>query len=86
VRRAFVLITSEPGAEDEALEALEEIPEVREAYKLHGVYDIIIQVEAETLPELKEIVTQRIKPLDQVRATLTIICLDPESGGRGWSA
>ena len=81
--RAFVLITTELGAEAEVLKALEEIPEVRGAYRLHGVYDIIVQVEAETMPELKEVVTQRIRPLDKVRATLPLICLDPESGGRG---
>ena len=83
---AFVLITSDPGSEDEVLKALEEIPEVREAYQLHGVYGIIIKVEAETVPELKEIVTQRIRPLDKVHMTLTMICHDPGSGGRGWSA
>ena len=77
MRRAFVLITSETGSEDEVLIALEEIPEVREAHQVHGVYGIIIQVEAETMQELKEIVTQGIRPLDKVRATLTMICLDP---------
>jgi len=86
VRRAFVLITSETGAEDEVLKALEEIHEVREIHQIHGVYDIIAQVEAETMPELKEIVTQRIRLLDKVHTTLTMICLDPGSGGRGLMA
>jgi len=86
VRRAFVLIRSDPGAKGENLEALEEIPEVREVPQIHGIYDIIAQVEAETMPELKEVVTQRIRLLDKVRATLIMICLDPGSGGRGWSA
>jgi len=74
---AFVLINSETGSEDEVLKALEEIPEVREAHQLYGVYGIIIKVEAETMQELKEIVTQRIRPLDKVHATLTMICHDP---------
>ena len=83
---AFVLISSETGSEGEVLEALKEIPEVREAHQVHGVYGIIIQVEAETMPELKEIIIQRIRPLDKVHATLTMICHDPGSGERGWSA
>ena len=68
MRRAFVLISSDPGAEDEVLKAVEEIPEVREAYQLHGVYDIIIQVEAETVKELNDIVVFKIRNLDKVRA------------------
>lgn len=79
--RAFVMINSETGAEGEVLKALEEIPEVRKAYQLHGIYDIIIQVEAETMLELKEVVTKRIRPLHKVRCTQTLICLDPGSDG-----
>jgi len=33
------------------------------------------------MQELKEIVTQRIEPLNKVQATTTMICLDPESDG-----
>ena len=79
--QAFVLIISELGTEAEVLEALEEIPEVREAYQVHGVYDIIIRVEAENMQELREIVTQRIEPLNRIRSTMTLICSDPGGGG-----
>ena len=69
--QAFVLIISELGTE----------AEVREAYQVHGVYDIIIRVEAENMQELREIVTQRIKPLNRIRSTMTLICSDPGGGG-----
>ena len=82
VRRAFVLISSD----GDILEALEDIPEVKETYRVYGVYDIIAKVEAETMPELKEIIIQRIRPLDKIHTMLTMICHDPGSGERGWSA
>ena len=81
MKRAFVLITTELGAEAEVLDSLEEISEVVEAHRVLGFYSIFIRVEAETMQELKEIVTQRIEPLNKVQATTTMTCLDPESDG-----
>lgn len=75
VRQAFVLINSEPGAEGEVLAALGAIPEVKEAHMVYGVYDIIAQVEAETMQELKDAISLRIRRIDSVRSTLTMICI-----------
>ena len=61
---AFVLINSEIGAETEVLEALEAIPEVKEAHMIYGVYDIIAKVEADTGQELKDAISLRIRRLE----------------------
>lgn len=71
--KAFVLINAEIGAEEELMKGLGEIPEVKEAHEVYGVYDVITQIEAETMDELKEIVTTKIRTLDKVRSTLTMI-------------
>ena len=78
MRQAFIMINSEKGSEAEVLEALEEIPEVKETYQVYGIYDIIAKVETENMPELKEIIIQKIKLLDKIQSTMTVICLDPE--------
>jgi len=75
VRRAFVLINSELGAEGEVLEALREFPEVKEAHMVNGVYDIIAHVETETMQDLKDTISWKIRRLDGVRSTLTMICV-----------
>ncbi|MFN3486930.1 MAG: Lrp/AsnC ligand binding domain-containing protein, partial [Planctomycetota bacterium] len=46
---------------------------VDEAFAVYGVYDIVARVRAETMDKLKEIVTWRIRRLDKVRSTLTMI-------------
>ena len=71
--KAFVLINAEIGAEDEVLKELNEIAEVKEAHVVYGVYDIITRIEADTMDELKDIVTSKIRGLDKVRSTLTMI-------------
>lgn len=39
----------------------------------YGVYDIIAKVEAEDMNKLKNLITRRIRGLDKVRTTLTMI-------------
>ena len=70
---AFVLINAEAGSEIEILEALRKMENVRWAHGVYGVYDIIAQVEAESPDQLKEIVTWKIRRLDKVRSTLTML-------------
>jgi len=70
---AFVLINAEAGEEGAVLESLEEIPEVKETWSVYGVYDIITKVETENLQLLKEIVSSKIRRIETVRSTLTMI-------------
>ena len=73
--RAYVLINVESGGEDEVLIALEKVSNVEESYFSYGVYDIIIKVKAESMEKLKEMVTSKIRSLNQVRSTLTLIIM-----------
>lgn len=75
---AFVLISADPGSEDEVLKDLKKIQEVEEAYFAYGVYDIIAKVGAESIDNLKEIITSRIRRLDKVKTTLTLIIMEEE--------
>jgi len=74
--RAFVLITTEPGSEDSVLKGLRKIEGVDETYFSYGVYDIIAKIRAESIDELKELVTQRIRRLNRVRSTLTMMIIE----------
>jgi len=71
---AFVLVNAEVGTESEVMEELKEIPEVKETHMVYCVYDIIACVEAVDMEALKEAVV-KIRSLDKVRSTLTLICL-----------
>lgn len=73
--KAFVLINVESGAEDEVLNELKAIENVDESYFSYGVYDIITKIRADSMGKLKELVTTRIRSLDQVRSTLTLIMM-----------
>lgn len=73
---AYVLINTEIGSESEVLEALEKIKNVKEAHAVYGVYDIVAKIEAESMDKLKEIVTWKVRRLNKVRSSLTMIAME----------
>ena len=70
---AYILINVEIGAEGEVLKSLKPVSEIKEAHLVYGVYDIIARVETETMQELKDAVSWKIRRSDKVRSTLTMI-------------
>ena len=73
---AFLLINVDLSSENEVVGELRKIPNVKEAYLVYGAYDVVIKVEAESMAKLKEIVTSKIRRLENVRSTLTMIVVE----------
>ena len=71
---AYVILNSEIGFEYDVLEVLKDIPGVKETFKLQGVYDIILKVEADTMGELKELINI-IKNAEKVRSAISMIVI-----------
>jgi len=73
---AFVLINTESGTEKEVLSELKMIREIKEAYTIHGVYDILTRIEDDDAETIKDVLEIKIRKLEKVRSTLTMICID----------
>jgi len=73
---AFVLLNTELGFEGDVLRDLKKVEGVEEAFNVYGTYDIIAKIKSDTMEKLKEIVTWRIRRLDKVRATLTLMAVE----------
>ncbi len=74
--KAFVLINVESGAEEEVVGELKKIEGIKEAYYSYGVYDIVTKIEAESMEKLKELVTKKVRTINKVRSTLTLIMME----------
>ena len=46
---------------------------VVEVYSVYGEYDIVSKIEADTMDKMKEVVHGKIRSLDEVKSTLTMI-------------
>lgn len=73
---AFVLINTDLGEGNEVSDALKEIPEVKDVYGVYGVYDYVVRLEADTMQNLKDTITTKIRRLNHVRSTLTMIVVE----------
>ena len=74
--KAFVLINVESGAEEEVLDEIKRHEGVEEAYYSYGVYDIIAKLRAETMEKLRDAVSQKMRTINKVRSTLTLVIME----------
>lgn len=73
---AFVLINSELGSEQDLVKEIKGIENVKEVCFVYGVYDIVAKVEAETIEKVKDTITWKIRRLENVRSTLTMMVVE----------
>jgi DNA-binding Lrp family transcriptional regulator len=73
---AYVLIVAELGKEDEVLKDVQKTEGVEEVFVTYGVYDLIAKIKADSMKQLKEQVTLRLRKKDNVVSTLTLILLE----------
>ncbi len=73
---AIVLINTEIGCEIEVLREVKRVEGVDEAWAVYGVYDLVARVKADTMDQLKQKIVYRIRRLDKVRSTLSMIIVE----------
>ena len=74
--RAFVLVNTDPSYMDDVRQELLAIDGVLEAHMLYGAIDIIAIVQSDTMKELKEILTWKIRKIEKIRSSQTLITMD----------
>jgi len=73
---AFVLIDTTGNHTKSAYKTLTRIQGVKAVFPVTGPYDLIAQVDAETLEELNDLVMVRIRGVDGITKTNTAIVLN----------
>ena len=74
--KAFLLISAEIGRERDVATELESLQHVSEVHVTYGVYDVIAKVEADSPEKLKETITNKIRNLDHIKSTLTMVVVE----------
>ena len=72
---AFVMINTELGSEQEVLDEIRKIDEVKESCIVYGIHDIVAKIGADTMDKVDEIVTW-VRMLDKIRASITLILIE----------
>ena len=74
--KAFVLINSELGIEEELVKKLRAIQNITQVNLVYGNYDRIAKVEANTLKKVKDVITWKIMHLAEAKSTLIMIVVE----------
>jgi DNA-binding Lrp family transcriptional regulator len=73
---AYVLLNCELGAEEELIEKLNELEQVKDVFETIGTHDVMVKLEAENFEKIREIVSWKIQKLPKIRSTSTLIKKD----------
>ena len=70
---AFVLMNAELGKESQIVNELKKVSHVKEVYPVYGVYDVLMVIESDSMEALRETITSKVRKLDGIKSTLTMI-------------
>lgn len=77
--KAYVLANCETGAEKHVIDELKTIPYVKEAHGIMGAYDIVAEIESVSREELNKIIALKIRKIQMIKSTLTLVGIDGQS-------
>ena len=76
---AYVLINCELGSEESIIKQLKSLPGIIQVDGTFGAYDILAKIESSTVEDLRETITWKIRKIEQIRSTLTLMGIEGQS-------
>jgi len=76
---AYILINCEIGSEEDVIIALKNIDSIKEVHGTFGAYDILAKIESPQVEDLRETITWKIRKIDKIRSTLTLMGIEGQS-------
>ena len=73
MKTVYVLVTCDLGFDAEIIDEIKQLEDVKEVLGIFGAYDILVKVESANVENLKDTITWKIRKLNRVRSTLTLM-------------
>lgn len=73
--KAYILIVTDPGKTKDAYAQVKSIPGVVETHEVMGPYDIVVEIEVDNLTDLAPILGTRIRKVDGIQSTTSLVTL-----------
>jgi DNA-binding Lrp family transcriptional regulator len=80
----YILLNSDLGSDVEIIQKIKEILDKEgktvqyEVQGVYGVYDIIVKITADNMDLLRSIITNKIRKIDKVYSTLTMMVIEEQ--------
>ena len=75
---AYVLINCDLGYEEQIIEELKHLSDIKEVHGTFGAYDILAKVESDQITTLRETITSKIRKIDRIRSTLSLMAIEDQ--------
>ncbi|MGI0046696.1 MAG: Lrp/AsnC ligand binding domain-containing protein [Nitrosotalea sp.] len=79
----YILINSDLGSDMEIIKQIKGILDKESSVKyevqgVYGVYDILVKITADSMDHLRGIITNKIRKIDKVYSTLTMMVIEEQ--------
>jgi DNA-binding Lrp family transcriptional regulator len=71
--KAYVLVVTNPGETRNVVNAVGQIPGVVEMHEVMGPYDIVIELEVESLSDVPPILSEKIRTVPGIESTTSLV-------------
>lgn len=78
---AYVLIQCDLGSEEDIIDRIMKMPEVKEVRGTFGIYDVFCKIVSKDKEMLDQVITNKIRLIPKIRTTITLHYI-PSQGGR----
>jgi DNA-binding Lrp family transcriptional regulator len=73
--KAYVLIVTDPGKTKYVYDTVKGLPKVIELHQVMGPYDILCEIEVESLQDVPSILGEKIRVIDGIQSTTSLVAL-----------
>ena len=71
--KTYVLIVTNPGTTRRVAEALRNVEHLVEIHEVMGPYDIVVELDTESLTDVPPILSDHIRTLDGIQSTTSLV-------------
>ena len=75
--RCYTLVRVKPPRDKAVYWKIKDLPEVKEAIMTYGEYDLIVEIEVNSLDDLDFFIFNKLRKIEGVEATTTLIAANP---------
>jgi len=73
---AYVMINCESGCQTLILEEIKDLIGIKEIKCTTGKYDIILKIESDSIEQLRDLISKKIRRIQLILSTTTLLCTE----------
>ncbi len=71
--KAYVLIVTDPGKTKQVFAEIKKLEGIAEIHEVMGPYDIVVELNVESLQEIPPVLGDRIRPIPGIQSTTSLV-------------